>query len=257
MLIREDNLLIFKIKTVYFADRPFDVDSCDAVYFNNCNKKVNALGFTCEKSLNAVTDLTQDLEVIQRKIDKKSTWYEIKRAQEEEIKITSGQHYDEFYQIHSSFLRKKGISSIVGVGAPNIQVIKKYGTLFTFEYEGEILGGQVYLEDKNHLRLWLSSSKRLEVDKEKASLISRANRLLHWEAIKYAKEKGKKEFDWGGLWSREELSKESSRKGLNSFKLSFGGKLVTQYSYYKSYSISYKLSKYLYGKASLILGRRL
>ena len=43
-------------------------------------------------------------------------------------------------------------------------------------------------------------------------------------AIKNAKEKGIKEFDLGGLWSKEEAEKDEKKKGINTYKLSYGGK---------------------------------
>lgn len=53
--------------------------------------------------------------------------------------------------------------------------------------------------------------------------------MIIWEAMKYAKEKGIKELDMGGLFT----------DSLNSFKESFGGKRVTYYAYSKNYGLSY------------------
>jgi len=64
------------------------------------------------------------------------------------------------------------------------------------------------LEDQSNINYWIGASKRLDVDKEKAKLIGYANRLIYWEAIKYAKEKGIKEYDLGGIFSDEEVEKD-------------------------------------------------
>ena len=80
-------------------------------------------------------------------------------------------------------------------------------------------------------------------------MIGNANRLLHWEAIKYAKEKGIKEFDWGGLWSVEEAEKDESKRTVNFFKQSFGGEIITCYTYQKIYSKIYKLGQRFYDLA--------
>jgi lipid II:glycine glycyltransferase (peptidoglycan interpeptide bridge formation enzyme) len=45
--------------------------------------------------------------------------------------------------------------------------------------------------------------------------------------MKYAKTKGIKEFDMGGLWT----------DSINEFKNSFGGKLVRYPAYYKNYGV--------------------
>ncbi len=92
--------------------------------------------------------------------------------------------------------------------------IKKCGTLFTAEYNGEILGGHLYLNDESNIKLCISASKRLHGTKEKATLIGDANRLLHWEVIKYAEGFGIKEFNWGGLWPANEANKSAIKKSV-------------------------------------------
>jgi len=250
MLVIDRKYLIFKIKEVHFSDSPFDIEHCDSVTFHFCKNFVDAEGFTCQKVFTLIIDLTQDLDTIWQNMDRKSTRYSIKRAQKDGIKVRINENYSQFYRIYKSFIQKKGINSLFGVGTVDLKTMKKYGTLFTAEHDGEILGGHLYLEDKGHIRLWLSASRRLEVSREKARLIGNANRLLHWEAMKYAKEKGIKEFDWGGLWSEEEADKDERKKAINSFKLSFGGEIVTRYSYQKVYSKAYRFAQYLYTLAS-------
>ena len=129
--------------------------------------------------------------------------------------------------------------------------MKKYGTLFTAEFNGEILLGRFYLEDKNNIRALFSASKRFKVDKEKARLIANANKLLTWNAIKYAKEKGIKEYDLGGYYTGEK--KDIQKENINIFKNSFGGKLVTHYIYEKDYSKLFTFTKKIYNiKKSVI-----
>lgn len=246
MLVIEKKYLIFKVKEVHFADYPFDVKGCDSVTFSFCRNKVGAEEFTRVESPTLIIDLTQDLDTIWRNMDRKSTRYAIKRAQRDRIKFKKNEDYDEFYRINRSLQQKKGAGSLFGIGSPKLETMERYGTLFTAEAADEILGGHLYLEDKNSIKLWLSASKRLEVEREKATLIGNANRLLHWEAMKYAKEKGIEEFDWGGLWSEEEADKDKKKKAINSFKLSFGGERTTRYSYQKVYSKAYRFAQHLY-----------
>ena len=246
MLAVDKKIFIFSSKTIHFCDHPYDVDGCDVVNFADCGNKVDVKGFTRRESFTSIIDLTQDLDVLWRNMDKKSSRYEIKRAEKEGIKLDLNQDYEQFYRLNKAFIQSKGFGSLLRIEIPKVEAMRKYGTLFTAEYSGEILGGHLYLEDEAHIRLWLSASKRLWADKEKAALIGRANRLLHWEAIKYAKEKGIKEFDWGGLWPQEEAERDGKKKAINSFKLSFGGEIVTRYSYQKAYSKAYWLAQYLY-----------
>jgi len=154
--------------------------------------------------------------------------------------------------MYKSFLNKKGIRSkfeIFGVGSVTLDAIKKYGTLFIAKYNDEILAGTVYLEDNSNLLAWLGFSKRFEKDKRRRMMAACANRLIDWVAIKYAKEKGIKQFNLGGLWSEEEANKDLSKKGINTFKLSFGGEILTCYSYIGIYS---KIFKTLYNSYNII-----
>jgi hypothetical protein len=242
----DEKIFIFKLKKIYFSDYPHDVDGCDAVVFPFFKNKVDIEGFTVVESPTAVIDLTQDLDTIWKNMDRKSTRYSINRARRDGIKIRINKDYAEFYQIYGALMQRKGFGSSFGIGTPKLRTMERYGTLFTAECDGEILGGHLYLEDDDNILLWISASKRLEVDRNKARLIGNANRLLHWEAIKYAGEKGIREFDWGGLWASDEADKDERKRSVNSFKLSFGGEAMIRYSYRKVYSGVYKIGSYLY-----------
>jgi hypothetical protein len=253
MLILDKNVLIFKIKTIYFSEYIFNVEECNVINFHSCKSKADFPGFNCVERLTSVIDLNQDLDTIWNKLDRKSTRYAIGRAQRDGIEFKINQNYEKFYHINKSFMQQKGTAPLFWIFDEKLDTIKMYGTLFTAEHEGEILGGHLYLEDEANIMLWISASRRLEEDREKATLIGNANRMLHWEAIKYAKEKGIREFDWGGLWSSDEANKDKVKKSINSFKLSFGGEIVPRYSYQQIYSPLYKVGSYLYGKANRLI----
>ena len=80
---------------------------------------------------------------------------------------------------------------------------------------------------------------RAAADKEKATLIGNASHLIHWEAMKYAKNKGIKEFDMGGLIAGE--GNDYPGHSRDAFKESFGGKRVIRYTYQRHYTLSGKL----------------
>ena len=172
----------------------------------------------------------------------KDTRYGIRRAEKEGIEVQINKNHNQFFQIYKSFLQKKGLISlfdIFGVGNVPVDILKKYGTLIVTLYNGEVLSGGIYLENNCCIKGWIGASKRFEVDKKTKRLISYSNRLIEWEAIKYAKDKGIEEFDFGGLWPENEAEIDQAKKGINSFKLGFGGNIVTRYSYQKIYSNSY------------------
>lgn len=112
------------------------------------------------------------------------------------------------------------------------------------ENNGQVLAAHSYLVDEKigivrHLH---SATKRLDEQFDR-NLIGRANKYLTVKDILYFKEKGYKVFDFGGFAKDTE---DESLKGINSYKLLFGGKLVPCYNYY-SYGYWYlkSLSKAL------------
>jgi len=250
MLVLDKKILTFKVKEVHFSDHPYDVEECDAICFPLCRNKVTVDGFDRKESLTSIIDLTQHLDTIWYNMDKKSSRYAIKKAQRDGVEFKVNQNYDEFYHINETFVKQKGFGPLLGIRSINLDVIKRYGTLFTSEYKGDVLSGHLYLEDEDNIKLWLSASKRLEVDRERARLIGNANRLLHWEAIKYAKGRGIRVFDWGGLWPEEEANNDARKKTINFFKQSFGGTTVICYNYRKIYSPIYKLGSNMLEKAN-------
>ena len=103
---------------------------------------------------------------------------------------------------------------------------------------GVLLAAHSYILDKEigivrHLH---SATKRLDENYDR-NLIGRANKYLTVTDIFYFKENGFKTFDFGGFAKDTE---NESLKGINNFKLQFGGDLVDCINYY---SINYWLLK--------------
>ena len=106
---------------------------------------------------------------------------------------------------------------------------------------GIILAAHSYIVDNEigivrHLH---SASKRLDETFDK-NLIGRANKYLTITDIIYFKENGFKVFDFGGFAKDTE---NESLKGINNYKLQFGGKLVRCTNYY---SFNYWLLKKIF-----------
>jgi len=211
---------------------------------------MNLKGFTCEEFTTLVIDLTQDLEKIWQNMSRTSCRQTIKEAEKIGVKINLNQNYEEFFEINQLFRKKKGLDTY----SESVEFMKKYGTLFTAEFDGEILLGHFYLEDKNNIRALFSGSKRFNVDKKKVRLIANANKLSIWNTIKYAKDKGIQEYDMGGYYTGEK--KDVQKENINIFKKGFGGNLVTHYVYEKDYSKLFTLTKKIFGLKQNIIGKR-
>jgi lipid II:glycine glycyltransferase (peptidoglycan interpeptide bridge formation enzyme) len=257
MLVIDKKILMFDIKEVHFSNNPFDMDGCDFLIFPFCRNKVDAKGFVRYQKLTSIIDLTQDLDTIWSKFHR-DTYKGIKRAEREDVRILVNSRYEQFFDIYKNFIRKKEIDSIfgsIGVETASLDTMKKKGTLFVAEYRNEILGGMLFLEDDSNIETLVSASKRLERGKEEKAIIGCANRLIRWETIKYAKEKGIKEFDLGGLFPEDKVDKDPIKKGINSYKLSFGGDVVTGFTYEKGYSkilkLAYSIYNYKIGRTTI------
>jgi len=226
----------FRVKEVWFSDAIFDVKHCQRLVFRACKKEFEKSNFQQERFTTLTLDLTKDLGTIWQGMDKSSCRYAIHRAEEDGVKIAINKHYEGFHRIYKQFNRNKGLP--ISRWRPND--MKKYGTLFTAVLNNKVVAGNFYLEDENNIRWLLGASQRLEnVPKQEKTIISNANRLIIWETIKYAKLKNIQEFDFGGYYTGNRPDKQ--KKGINSFKKSFGGELKTYYNYYKNYSMLYKI----------------
>jgi hypothetical protein len=243
----EKRIFIYKIKQIHFSRQVDDLDGCDCLKYTCIKDYVEKDSFTCEKKLTTVLDLTQDIDLLWKNIGKNNR-NKIRNAEREGIKIKKGERYEDFYKMYRSFGRNKSLLPRIGVGLASLQAIKNHGTLFIAEYQNELLIGDVLLENEEAMYWWLSSSKRLQANQDEARLIGRAHRMLIWEVVKYAKKNGIKEFDLGGLWSDEEVKRDEKRRGLNLFKLGFGGNVVERYDYWKYYSKPIRLLAGLYSK---------
>jgi lipid II:glycine glycyltransferase (peptidoglycan interpeptide bridge formation enzyme) len=232
---------IFKKKNIWFSDYPFDVTDCDALFFFACRNKVPLSGFICEEAPTLIIDLNNDLDTIWKNVSERVRRY-IKRAKKEGVEIRVNQNFDEFKDLYFRFANQKGFKTSTGP----LEMIKPYGTLFTTHYKGELIAGMLTIEDTDITRELVRASRRLDVGHEMEGILNGGNKLMVWEAIAHAKEKGRKIYDFGGYYPTTD--KNDPRYSIKIFKERFGGTPVTYYKYSKYYSKIYKLIKYLLSK---------
>jgi hypothetical protein len=250
VIIIDNSFLIFKKRDIFLSEYPYDIgNKIDAVSFHYCKYKITMPGYTCREQLTSTIDLNQESEEIWKKMNRKLR-QKIKKATKENITWKINENFNEFYAISKDFMKQKNYATRLGflsLELPNVKIMEKYGTLFTAELNGDVLGGHLYLEDNENILAWISASRRLAVDKETSTLINCANCLLHWQAIMYAQEKSIRTFNWGGLWSEKEAL-DPKKNSVNAFKLSFGGGTEKAYSYSKINNKLYEKLSYLYNK---------
>jgi hypothetical protein len=241
MLEIDRDLYSFRRKDIWFSNRPYDIDGYQGVVFYSCKDKVDAPGFRRKEFTTIVIDLTQDLDTLWNNIDRQSSRKKINKAWNNGVKIHIDSHHREFFELYQTFRREKGLMPWV----LDVDFMKRNGTLFVAEFDGEIVSGHFFLSDRDNLRGLISGSRRIGVDHHTANVIGYANRLIIWEAIKYAREQGMSEYDMGGYYSGREKNEQMER--INSYKASFGGRVATRYHYEKYYSKLFDFLQKAYG----------
>jgi len=254
MISIKKKFFIFSTIEIHSADKPYNVKGYDQILFQYCKNPNNGSEFTFIKPHNtAIIDLTQDLETIRSNFSS-NTKRSLNIAARENFTLEINKNHDEFYNLYKSFLIKKklgpfnGLFNIFNAGIISLETIKTNGTLITVKHNDELIIGDFLLETPNEIILFANASKRLQSDKEKSKIIGIAHRFLLWEAIKYAKNKGIKEFDFGGIFSEGEVKNDSQKKGIREFKMKFGPKKITRYQYQKINSTSLKYLFKIYKK---------
>lgn len=185
-------------------------------------------------------ELGQDEETINAGFSKQIR-QQARIAETEGIHCTFNDDIDTFVEFFNDFAKKKNTDLV------SRRRMEEFGAgiqLSFAKHNGEILAAHSYLVDKEAgiVRHHHAATRRLDEQVDK-NLIGRANKYLTVKNIFYFKEQGYKTFDFGGY--AKDTTNESL-KGINNYKLLFGGTVVESVNYFSySYSLFKKLSKLL------------
>lgn len=237
MLLLETELSVFpfKYKEIWFSDRLYDVSGYDSVIFRECDRSMEQPGFRRSDFTTIVIDPCRDEKELWKNMSDCNCRKPINRALKRGVTVKVNQHYEEFYEINHAFRKEKGLTR----WDLSIEYMKKNGTLFVTEYQGEILSGLFCLGDENVMLQLITASKRLEIPEEGKNFIGNANKLMVWESVMHAKRNGMKVYDMGGYYTGK--APDVQKEKINVYKKSFGGDVVTRYIYRKNYSLPVKL----------------
>ena len=171
-------------------------------------------------------DLEQDVNVITSSFSKQIR-QQIKIAENENTVCFFHEQVDEFVDFFNEFALKKDTWT---TSKKRIEEMKDNIKLSFATNNGQILAAHSYLVDKEEgiVRHIHSATKRLDENFDR-NLIGRANKYLTVTDILYFKENGLKIFDFGGFAKN---TQDEGLKGINNYKLLFGGKLVDCINYY-------------------------
>lgn len=186
-------------------------------------------------------DLTQDLETIQAKM-RATTQKHIRQAQRRGAIVREGGAEDvgTFDRLLAELCERRGVQPNVPVGDFTRELWNTFGPggwlrLFLTERDGEVFSAAMVFAMGRWARAWRVGSSGRGSE-------ARPNELLYWHAIKWAKAKGCRVFDFVGFDTKNARAilaglaiPEGERCGMSDFKLGFGGNvemLPTGYCYF-------------------------
>lgn len=167
--------------------------------------------------------LEQDMETILANFSN-TVKRDLKKAEKDGIICTFNYDPEGFVPFFNEFA---SIKNIFPTSKRRLAEMEKNLQMSFAMLDGEILAAHTYLVDEELgiARLCHSASKRFD-EKYDSYLVGRANKFLTYKEIVFFKDKGYKLFDFGGYSTTNQ-----SLKGINDFKLSFGGHVVPCHNY--------------------------
>jgi len=169
---------------------------------------------------------------------------EIRRSERENVRFGFIDDLNEFRRFHNDFADAKGAYK---ADEGLMEGYKDKLVITCAKLDEKIMAAHAYLCDveAGRVRLLLSSSIRL-TEQIDANLIGRANKFLHFRDMLHFKERGYCIYDFGGFAYN---TTDKQRQGINTFKQSFGGKIVKDTDY-QSW-LYWMSSKLFYGVARM------
>lgn len=213
-----------------FVKIPRPLKNLETAFVNKLAHKYHpftiVLDYSPTKTL--ILDLTQTLVQIQKQMDK-DTRYEIQKAQKENVMVEESNDIQAFVKMWHDNARRRGFW--IPFKKQMQHLYESFGgkesLLFATSQGQKISGALILFFGKTAYYYHAASSP-------KGRKLS-SQHLLIWEAIKLAKKKGYKLFDFEGIL--DERNKDTKRwRGFTHFKKGFGGKEVeyplTKVTYY-------------------------
>ena len=184
----------------------------------------------CREFFTILIDLGQSEEQIFERI-KKDTRFEIRRAAtkdnvsceapaaEERILGEFCDYYDRFAAAKSQpRVDRRWLSLLASADSLRLSRV--------CERPGEVLVWHAYHCANRRATLLNSASHYRAEDSNRRSLVSRANRLLHWRDMQHFRNEGFATYDLGGWY---EGNTNQQRLAINRFKEEFGGEVVKNF----------------------------
>lgn len=203
----------------------------DIVFFHGIREKKKGNFCKNEVFYTLFSDLLLPEEELYSAIHK-NVRYEIRKNEKESMTVKyftkkelleEQKRLEELEEMYHALYLSKGMNQFLN----HDQLLGYAGTgalvLTEIFSEGQPLVIHSYLTDGKQTRL-LHSVSEFRAEGADANLVARANKRLHWEDMKYFKERGVNLYDWGGI------SNPDNPNGIDAFKMKFGGVSETYFN---------------------------
>lgn len=219
-----------KIADIWLPNEDWKNVKADIAYLHGCPVKYLDSNKNMKLQYTLVTDLTVSEDELKDNISK-TFKYDIRRSQRDIIscKVFSGINLlnnktlvNNFQECYKEMYMKKGINAAISNKVIEQYALENAMIMTVAYYDEKPIVFHTYIDGKDKVRLWHSCSN-FRMDKELRNVIARANKRLHWEDWLFFKEQGYFIYDWGGIFSINDLD-----NGIDNFKKSFGG-IPTEY----------------------------
>lgn len=163
---------------------------------------------------------------------KKSTRYEVRQITKKGLEVIQGNSSNDlniFWELHSETVKRQGFTPFPRKNTEiELDIFGNNCQIFSTKVENEYLSASVILFDDHAAYYHQGSSKYSKLPVAHATI---------WEAIKEAKKRGCKEFNFWGVVSDNE--KKHPWYGLSRFKRGFGGR-EENYLHCQDFPITWK-----------------
>lgn len=240
-----------KISKIWFYNKKEKfINDSDVIQLYGIKDQINGLKGNVQYSL--YIDLTKNENEIFNNF-KKTVKYDINKSENDGVKIeyydskelkNNKKIIDTFEIMYNQMYEEKGLKTKLSRDTFESYIDSDMAILSKVSKDNTDIIYHVYLADDNCTRFLYSCSNFRSDDQNMKNIIGRANKSLHWNDIKYFKQKNLKIYDLGGVRSF------NNPNGIDLFKMSFGGEKIVYYNYEYANTIKGKI--YLFLKTAFI-----
>lgn len=221
-----------------FFETPNSSPHCDILRLRQVPACLSEKGWTCGEFHTLFIDLTHDEEALLKQMHS-NTRYEIRRAISKDNFDCQIEYHpfpdqvEQFQSFFNQYMQHRGLVAPSKEFIQHLSAHNSFAMSWVKHLDYNILAYHTYVLGLKRARLLNSVTFQPEENKKIRTLVGRANRLLHWQDMLTFQEHDIECYDFGGV----ALNTESPELlGINEFKRSFGGDLVTEYNCVKAIS---------------------